>query len=194
MCLDWIKKKRKKKKEREGGGKRKRRKKEEASEKRARRLIIYYLAGCAPKKQDPPSSRRRQRWRKEKNEERVSSVAEKIQRRGRPFRPGPLREISRAARIHTYARTYVHARASRAARANTHTFLPACSRVQIGIEKSRSQLKLLAQRIRRDKIPIISCPHRRPPSPALFFPCPVDAADGIVGGGGGVSLARTQFH
>lgn len=42
-----------------------------------------------------------------------------------------------------------------------------CSWVQIGIEKSRSQLKLEIQRIWRDKIPIISCP---PPLPVPSTP------------------------
>lgn len=124
-----------------------------------------------------------------KNEERVSSVAEKIQRRGR-HSVGLSANISRA-----HTPTHTHARAHTCAR--IHTFLPACSRVQIGIEKSRSQLKLEAQRIRRDKIPIISCP-RLSSSPALSFPCPVDGEEekvGIVGGGGrAFSLARTQFH
>lgn len=44
---------------------------------------------------------------------------------------------------------------------------PYCSWVQIGIEKSRSQLKLGVQRIWRDKIPIISCP---PPPPVPSIP------------------------
>lgn len=67
-----------------------------------------------------------------------------------------------------------------------HTFLPACSRVQIGIEKSRSQLKLEAQRIRRDKIPIISCPRRRPPPfPRSLLSLPGRRRGGGGGGGGG---------
>jgi len=120
-----------------------------------------------PEKQNPPSSRRRQRWRKEKREARLF-------RRGKnsatwsPFRR-PLREY--LARVHqrapvracTCACACACTRSRRAhAHACAHTFLPACSRVQIGIEKSRSQLKLRTQKIRRDKIPIISCPRHRP--------------------------------
>lgn len=59
-------------------------------------------------------------------------------------------------------------------RGHQHTpDLSLCSWVQIGIEKSRSQLKLEIQRIWRDKIPIISCP---PPLPVPSTPSATTAA------------------
>lgn len=122
-------------------------------EKQARQLIIYYLAGVRhPEKQNLPSSRRRQKVAEGKT--RSTSLPSRKKSGDVVAIPSASPRIPRA-RIYTYyvyIYTYIHLR--------VHTFLPVCSRVQIGIEKSRSQLKLEAQRIRRDKIPIISCPRR----------------------------------
>lgn len=137
-----------------------------------RQLIIYYFAGLRhPEKQNPPSSRRRQRLTEGKT--RSASLPSRKKFSDVVAIPSASPRISRArAHTHTHVRT--------GTRARIHTFLPACSRVQIGIEKSRSQLKLEAQRIRRDKIPIISCP-RPSSSPALSFPCPVRRRGGEGG-------------
>lgn len=80
-----------------------------------------------------------------------------------------------------------------------------CSWVQIGIEKSRSQLKLEVQRIWRDKIPIISRVLRlrfSVPSIPSVAPRGREAggrwANEVTEGGGGEvgprALTRTQFH
>lgn len=97
-----------------------------------------------------------------------------------PFRR-PLREYLPCTRAYTrkLSRIPIHTCA------RAYTFLPACSRVQIGIEKSRSQLKLRAQRIRRDKIPIISCPRRRPLPHSPFPARPANVKEGKGASGGG---------
>ena len=143
--------------------------------------------GCAtPKNKIHPRRGVDKRWRKEKRGARLF-------RRGKnpttwsPFRR-PLREYLVRTDTHTYVyvhtHTYIYIYIYIYPR--VHTFLPACSRVQIGIEKSRSQLKLDAQRIRRDKIPIISCPRRRPPPfPRSLLSLHGRRRGGGEGGGGG---------
>lgn len=164
--------------------------------KQIRQLIIYYLAGLRhPEKQNPPLVRRgvNKGWTEGKT--RSASLPSWKKFSDVVAIPSASPRISRAStHTHTHMRVHTHTCA------HIHTFLPACSRVQIGIEKSRSQLKLEAQRIRRDKIPIISCPRPSRPPPLSPFPASTKRwrRRGRSKGGGGrvgvLSLARTQFH